>query len=247
MAKIRKEILEEAVNDRDTYMRVTVYVDVNAAGLFTTTLSEEDAKIISSYGVDLRQNRAGRLGFFKNETMAGLIGDIRSVLRECLNYKVISQEPVIKYNFDTTCAYCVHNQTGDIVPNGRFTGDGGYVWKEGTSQFLSSYFEKRGYGIKIAARPLIKRIVEYGNGKQKTFYDYKEDWEKGSNMEWLNELPEKLKPENYQKEIEGTEENARFFVMIIKQICRINEQICDIIKNDKLAELIQKTLKLEVK
>lgn len=247
MAKIRKEIKEEAVNDRDTFICVTVYVDVNAEGLFTTTLSKEDAAMINSYGVELHQNRVGRLGFFKNETMAGLMGDIRRVLRECLNYRVISQEPVIRYSFDTTCAYCLHNQTGDIVPNGRFTGDGGFEWKEGTSKYLSSYFEKRGFGIKIAARPLIKRIVEYGNGKQKIFYDCKEDWQKGSNMEWLNELTGKLRPEDYRKEINGTEENARFFVTAIKQICRINEQLYDIVTNDKLEEFIQKTLKLEVK
>ena len=48
------------------------------------------------------------------------------------------------------------------------------------------------------------------------------------------------------KEIEGTEENARFFVNIIKQICRINEQIGEIVKNDKLEDFIQQTLKLEI-
>ena len=244
MAKIKKTVMQAASNDRDTIMRVNVEIDVNADGWFTTTLSNSDAELIKSYGIDLEQNRAGRLGFFKNEPMSGLLSDIGDVLRKCLDYKIISQVPVIKYNLDTFCSYCLHNQTGDIVPNGRFVGDGDYNWKEGTAVY--SHFETRGFGIKISARPYMKRVVEYNNGKQKTFYDQREDWDKGSYMEWLNAVPERLIQEEYKREIDGTEEYARFFVMIIKQICRINEQIGGFIKNDKLEDLIQRTLKLEV-
>lgn len=244
MAKIKKIICERAENDYDTFMRIEVGIDINAEGWFTTTLSETDAKTIASYGVDLAKNRVGRIGFFKNETLAGLLGDVRKVLRACLNCKIVSVTPVIKYNLNTFCTYCTNNQTGDIVPNGRFVGDGDVNWKEGTAKL--SHFEEKGFGIKVSASPCMKRVVEYGNGKQKIFYDRTRNWEKGSYMEWLDGLFDQEICESYKREIAGTEENARFFVMIIKQICRINEQIGEIIKNDMLEDLIQSTPKLEV-
>ena len=246
MAKIKKIICERAENDYNTFMQIEVGIDINAEGMFTTTLSETDAKTIASYGVDLARNRAGRgrIGFFENETLAGLLCDIRKVLRACLNYKIVSVTPVIKYNLNTFCDYCTNNQTGDIVPNGRFVGDGNVNWKEGTAKL--SHFEEKGFGIKVSARPYMKRVVEYGNGKQKIFYDRMIDCEEGSYMEWLNELCNQESCEYYKREIAGTEENAHFFVMIIKQICRINEQIGEIIKNDMLEDLIQSTPKLEV-
>lgn len=244
MAKIRKEVIAHADGDKDTFIRIIVDVNINADGQFTTTISKDDAELIESYGIELENNRVGRSGFFQSDTMAGLIGKIYDVLKDCLNYKVVSQEPVILYNFDTVCSYCLNNQTGDIVPNGYFVGEGDFKWKSGTKEKFG--WDERGYAMSIAVKPRIKRTVEYGNGKQKIFYDAKNDWEKGSYMEWLNGLPDKMWDRNYAKEIAGTEENARFFVLVIKQICRINEQIGDILKQDKLAELIQSQLKLEV-
>lgn len=228
-------------------MKVVLDVNVNADGMFTTTLSKEDAAIFESYGIELKNNKANRAGFFKNETLAGLCYEIREIMKLCLEYKVVSETPVLKYYIKTYCSYCLNNQTGDIAPNGKaqYVGDGGYKWIEGTSN--DPFYTDRDFGIKVYVRPYMKRVVEYGNGNQKTFYDYRYKWEEDSYMEWLNNLSgmkSKWGDESLQ-EIEGTEENARFFVNIIKQICRINEQIGEIIKNDKLEQLIQNTLKLE--
>lgn len=245
MAKIRKRLREHGTGDTDTWMEIEVAVDINADGMFTTTLSKEDAAMIESYGVKLENNRAKRPGFFISETMAGLLGDIRRVMLQCLDYKVVSETPVIKYYIDTFCTYCLNNQTGDIAPNGKvkFVGDDNYNWKEGTGFVGNSGTD---FGVRIYAEPFMKRVVEYGNGKQKTFYDHRHEWDDGSYMEWLNELSG-MRPQfgSNVQEVEGTEENARFFVNIIKQICRINEQIGDILKEGRLEDLIQSTLKLE--
>lgn len=245
MAKIRKRLREHGNDDTDTWMEVEVAVDINADGMFTTTISKEDAAMIESYGVRLENNRAGRPGFFINETMAGLLGDIRKVMLQCLNYRVVSETPVLKYYINTFCNYCLDNRTGDIAPNGKrkFVGDDNYQWHEGTRP---AGIGGTDFGIMVYVEPFMKRVVEYGNGKQSTFYDHWGHWEDGSYMEWLDELP-RMKPQfgSNVQEMEGTEENARFFVNIIKQICRINEQIGDILKEGRLEDLIQSTLKLE--
>lgn len=248
MAKIRKELIEYAADNRDMMMKIVIDVNINADGMFTTTLSNEDASIFKSYGIELKDNKAHRPGFFINETLAGLCYEIRKIMKLCLEYKVVSNTPVLKYYIKTYCAYCSNNQTGDIAPNGmsEYVGEGGYNWKNGTSE--EPFFSDKDFGIKIYVKPYMKRVVEYGNGEQKIFYDYRCKWENGTYMKWLNDLSGmKLRYDSQgTKEIEGTEENARFFVNIIKQICRINEQIGEIIKNDRLEDFIQSKLKLEV-
>lgn len=247
MAKLKKELIMHSEGDRDTMMKIVIEVNVNADGMFTTTLSKEDAAMFESYGIKLKNNRAQRPGFFMSDTMAGLCSNICDIMRQCLEYKVVSETPVLKYYIKTYCSYCLNNQTGDIAPNGKsqYVGDGGYRWIEGTSK--ETFFSDKDFGIKVYVRPYMKRVVEYGNGKQKIFYDYKQEWGEGTYMEWLNNLSGMRSASNIEslQEIEGTEENARFFVNIVKQICRINEQIGEIIKNDKLEQLIQSTLKLE--
>lgn len=248
MAKMRKELIEHSAADKNMMMKIMIDVNITTEGMFTTTLSKEDAASFESYGIKLEDNRAGRTGYFISDTLAGLCEKIRKVMKQCLEYKVVSETPVLKYYIKTYCSYCLNNQTGDIAPNGKakFVGDDNYNWIEGTSN--EPFHQDRDFGIKVYVKPYMKRIVEYGNGQQKTFYDYKTEWEKDSYMEWLNELSgmRVLYSSDHLQEVEGTEENARFFVNIIKQICRINEQIGEIIKNDKLEQFIQSTLKLEV-
>lgn len=246
MAKIRRKLREHGMEDTDIWMEIEVAIDINADGMFTTTLSKEDAAMIESYGIKLENNRSKRPGFFINETLAGLLDDIRKIMLKCLEYKVVSEIPVLKYYIDTFCEYCLDNRTGDIAPNGKrkFVGDDNYHWKEGNG--FVSQLSGTDFGLRVYVEPFMKRVVEYGNGEQKTLYERRHTWDDGSYMEWLNEIPN-MKPQfgGKMQEMEGTEENARFFVNIIKQICRINEQIGDILKEGRLEDLIQSTLKLE--
>lgn len=248
MAKIRRTLSERSNIDRDLQISVTIEVDVNAEGLFTTTLKPEDAKIIESYGIKLDRNRACRPGFFKSETLAGLCAEVRDILRLCVNYKIVSRQPIIKYYIDTICSYCLNSETGDIYPNGNrsYTGDSGEFagWKEGTTGL--TMFEDKYFGMKFYAEPFMKVEVEYGNGQRKFFLEHAE-WGKGTNMQWLADVPSMQTKNSYPKakEIEGTEDNAKFFVNLIKSICKLNENIGEFLKQDRLDLLIQKTFQLE--
>ena len=79
MGKIKKTVFVED-RERDIQISVDVMVDVNAEGYFTTTLCQSDAEMIESYGIDLAENRVHKRGFFKDQTLAGLLFQIRKVL-----------------------------------------------------------------------------------------------------------------------------------------------------------------------
>ena len=237
MGKIRRTVSAISDLDKDLRIDITVDIDVNAEGLFTTTLKGEDARLIETYGIKLDRNRVQRPGFFKSDTMAGLIHQIHEVLKQCVNYKVVSRQPVIKYYIDTICSYCLNDETGDICPNGQsdYTGDSGQFagWKEGTYQL--SHFEDKYFGIRFYVEPFMKVEVEYGNGVRRTFLEHN-DWGFGTNMQWLADIPSfrTAKSNCRAKEIEGTEDNAKFFVNLVKSICKLNENIGEFLKQDRL-------------
>lgn len=238
-----KEVTATSYDDRDTRIKVKINVTVNSDGLFTTTLSKEDAELIESYGVELKPNRTGRAGFFKSDTMADLISQVHDVLKLCVEYKVVSLTPVIRYNFKTACSYIMNGD--EPVPNGYYVENYSvHDWKQGTID--NNGFTSTGcYGVNIYAKPYMKRVVEYGNGEQKIFYDHKE-FEKDTYMGVLGSfggMNESL--QNHLYEMEGTEKNAKFFVDMIKSICIFNERLKGLLENDMLEKLINSQAKLE--
>ena len=249
MASFKKTLIERAYDNNDVLLKIDIIVNINNDGIFSTTLTPVDAALIESYGVILKKNRAGRRGYFSSYTLDNLCYQIKKIMRDCLNYKVISNTPVIRYFIGIYANYCINAKTGEIFPDATakfIKADDGYIWREGT--VTPAPWESKCFSIKIFCRPYMKRVIEYGNGKQHVLYDIRNEWETGSYMEWLNNLSVMRDISGDPiKEIEGTEENARFFVNIIKQICMINEKIGDIIKNNKIEELIQSTLKLDFK
>ncbi len=231
-----KEVVAIADNDRDMMMKVKIDVSVTKDGIFTTTLSKEDAETIESYGVELESNRAGRPGFFRSDTMAGLIHEVHEVLKQCLSYKVVSRTPVIRYNFKTVCNYIMDGD--EVVPNGYYLKDyNGSEWKCGT--FDNRGFSSTGcFGVNVFARPYMKRVVEYTNGNQKIFYD-RAEFEDGSYMKRLGDFSGMDKgAQNHLYEMEGTEKNAKFFVDILKSICIFNERLKGLLESNSLESLI---------
>lgn len=231
-----KEVVAIADNDRDMMMKVKIDVSVTKDGIFTTTLSKEDAETIESYGVELESNRAGRSGFFSSNTMTGLINKVHEVLKLCLSYKVVSRTPVIRYNFKTTCSYVMDGD--EVVPNGYYLKNfRGSEWKSGTVD--NRGFTSTGcYGVNVFARPYMKRVVEYTNGNQKIFYDNAE-FEDGSYMKCLKDfggMSERI--QNVLYEMEGTEKNAKFFVDMLKSICIFNERLKGLLESNSLESLI---------
>lgn len=234
MKKLSRTITARSDRDKDVSLSVTIDVDVNAEGLFTTTLSPEAARIIDSYGISLRKNKAGRPGFFLDKTLEGLCQDIRKVLEACVDYHVVSETPVIRYYIDTYCTY-FKDADGNVFPNGCYCANG--KWQHGTIP-MDSTINVHDFGLKFWACPFIKVITEYGNGVQKVSYQDKHDWAKGTNMKWLNDLC-LYSENNYNiKEVPGTEENAEFFVKLVKSLINLNEKIGDFLKEDNLERLI---------
>ena len=87
MAKVTTLTVSE--HNDDTRLSVTITVNVTKEGLFTTTLPKEGVDKVQLYGIKLPTNRIGKEGYFSDSTLSGLEGQIRGVLKKCLNYKVV--------------------------------------------------------------------------------------------------------------------------------------------------------------
>lgn len=245
MSKIKRKITE-CDRARDIEISVNVVIDVNSDGWFTTTLSESDADMISSYGISLAENRAHRAGFFKAETLGGLLSQIRNVLQSCLTYNVLEEKVILKYAFDIKCSYCIDTQTGDVKPNGYWVNDS-FEWREGNKEVIShSFVRVDGCGINIWCKPFIKKTVGYGNGTQKVFYNKYEESKEKSELDFLAATIMSSNPVGLGsiREIDATEENCRFFAKIIRSIWNMNEKLGEILKQGKIELLINQTLML---
>lgn len=227
--------------DGDNKISISVNVNVTKDGTFTTTLYEEDVIMIHSYGIKLAKNKLGREGYFNNNTLSGIENDIRKVLRDCLSCEVIEEKPVILYQIETSCTYSI-NTEGEIVPNPSlfWTGldydKGECNWKEGTKRMDA--INKSAFGFQVYAKPYLKRLSKYGNGKERIEYEKLEP-EKGSYVDWLNSVAciSKANPHNPVKEIDCNERTAKLFVDIIKSICKINERIKDFLEPDQIKQI----------
>lgn len=231
------------ITERDGDDKLSISVDVNVTkdGTFTATLSKEDVLVIHSYGIELAKNRLGREGYFSNNTLSGIENDIRKVLRDCLSCELIEEKPVILYQIETSCTYSISTE-GEIVPNPMFfwTGldydKGECSWKEGTKRVDA--INKSSFGFQVYAKPYLKRLSKYGNGKERIEYEELEP-EKGSYVDWLNNVTCISKVNSYSpvKEVDCNERTAKLFVDIIKSICKINEQIKDFLEPDQIKQI----------
>lgn len=235
------------ITERDGDNKISVSIDVNITkdGIFTTTLSKEDVLVIHSYGIELEKNRLGREGFFSSNTLTGIEIDVRKVLRNCLSCEIIEEKPVILYQIETSCTYSI-NAEGEIVPDPILSwtgldydeGEGGCHWIDGTKKLDN--VNKSAYGFQVYAKPFLKRLSRYGNGKEKIEYKILEP-EKGSYVDWLNSVACISKVCSYKpvKEVDCNERTAKLFVDMIKFICRINEQIKDFLEPDQIKQIAE--------
>lgn len=86
-------------------LSVTAKVNVTKEGVFTTTLSKEDVDKIHSYGIKLPTNRLGNEGYFNSIALSDLESQIREVLKRCLNYKIVEEVPIIKYQLERIACF----------------------------------------------------------------------------------------------------------------------------------------------
>lgn len=231
MAKLTNLIVNVITNDERIH--IVTPVSVTKEGLFTTTLPEESANLLRDYGMELRANRAGRAGYFSSDTLEGLRKEIEKVAKEAVSRELIEDRLVIKYQVITKGSYVLDDDK-EIVPNGfwiksRKPGDQFCdKWREGNS---NDTFRGDMPTISVFARVFHKRVYSYKSGKTlETLERYEPKRERGNSLDWINSLCNTIpnyagtKPDYVRfPEVEGTEENAAFFVKLLKTIFQLNE------------------------
>lgn len=227
--------------DKDNVLSINCSVNVARDGLFTTTLSKEDVNKIHEYGIKLPKNRVGNEGYFSDNTLSGLEDQLHKILKECFSFNIIEEKPVIRYQIEISCLYSL-DKNFKIVPNPTldWTGldheKGECEWISGTKRIDA--VQKSCFGIQVYAKPFLKQTGRYASGKDRIEYKPMEA-EKGSNVDWLNCLTCIAPVDNRSrmKEVECTEKTAMVFVEMIKSICKINEQIKDLINPDGIRRI----------
>lgn len=245
MAKVCKENVR--VGKRDDYIHVEFDVNVNVDGLFTTTLKPQDVELIESYKIELATNKrsGGRTGYFSSETKKGLIQEVRLVLETCMSKELIEEKIVLQYSF-YTCASFGFALSGEMVPNMGWSLDGELnqelYWQNGTANTHSS--NPQPVGVQMYIKPCFKRKYQYLNGVVKEEYSEFSPFG-GSSVEdnryylkWLEGICSTRPPDHGRiKEIEYTEERAKFFVQMYKAICKLAYNIAQFEEPEKLIEL----------
>ena len=243
------EITINSGNKEEKHISATAKVHVTKDGMFTGMLSEMMVKRIESYHIELESNRLGKKGYFVSDTLKGLYDKIQKVLDQCVTYKVIEEKPVIRYYINTACNY-VLGKHGEIYPNGYYTENLEEFktnWKSGTKKF--SCTNGGDYGFSFWVCPYMKKTIQYGDGEKKCIYERFHD-KNGIFMKWLEDMNQVQDYESEisfekQKEIDGTEKNAEFFVNLMKSLCRLNENIKSVLNNsDNLQKLIDSNINL---
>lgn len=246
------KIVERSKIDSDDVLMFDLKININQEGLFTAYLPEDIVKLFDDAGVDLDWNpaRRTRSGFFSSQTMQGLLSDVQERTAEYFSREMIEDKIVIRYDIQTTCSYCL-SVDGAIVPNGRpeWVLSDSYDWLQGTVEQNSN--KRHPYGILIYAIPAKRRTYKYKSGKEKTEYEelYTNSMDKDQEG-FLYHLASfvSMKPpggwHSKLKEIDYTEDAAKFFVNLLTNICRLNERIKDMLDPKSLMKLIESGQKL---
>lgn len=214
-------------------------VSVNSLGLFTTTLPEELVKILEDADVRMLCNRLGRSGYFESDTLRGLTNRISDAVALFNTMEVISKETILQYVIQTRCSYQVLK--GDIIPNGMGRADGKNEWIHGTTQSSATYPSP--FGILVYVSPKVRIIKKRHDGYMITTYENVSPTtgDLSDPLTWLSRLTTMDSPSGEPvNEIVYTEELGRFFVTLVKSICRFNENFKDMFTPEKIEQLAQR-------
>jgi len=265
MAKLGKhKISVRSSVDYNEQIGVEVEINVSKNGDFYFTLNDEQQKMLLDYGIDMSgtiNKRTGKPGTFYATSLAELKKNFEAILEEAVSGEILEDRNVILYQIKTFCSYCMSE--GIPVPNGYYVKDeelkdGCANWHEGTERA-----EGESWGFRVYAQVYHKQVIKFKSGKVKTFYwvinydDSKKLGEYGMRLnhfglkafDILDAYKEGNKwgafSMNGKREIDYTEQNAKFFHDILIAICKMNEQIKDFIKDpDKLQFVINSQIKL---
>ena len=248
------KINERDPKDSSDRVMFDLKVNVNQDGLFTAYLPPEIVQRFEESGIALKVNpaRRSRNGFFSSNTMQGILIEINTCIAEYFSRELFKEEEIIKYDIQTTCAYGI-NANNDITPNCSsydWAVDSEELnWRSGTVRHDSC--SPAAFGILVYAEPFLKQTYKYKSGDEKIeyhgIYSNDTDKEKRPALYALSSVPNMDTPDGYGdnvKEIAYTEETAKFFIELLKSICRLNEKIKDQLDPKSLMEVIESGQKL---
>lgn len=250
MAIVGKEKLRVSdKDDRNFYFEIEITLNVNSEGYFTTTLKEEDVRIIESYNVFLYSNgRANsRKGFFTDKTKDGLLRQVKEVLEKCISKTLIEETIILRYSFCTVASFGF-TLDKQIVPNMGWSLDGkldqNLYWQNGTYEVSAT--DPQATGVQMYIKPYWKRKFKFNDGREKIEYSVfspfgvKEAKEDQYYLAWLENICSTKPPTNGKiKEIDYTEERAMFFVNMYKSLCQLAYKIAHFTEPDELISLIE--------
>lgn len=238
------------VGERDDYLQMDFIIYVNAEGLFTTLLSKELADTLEAANIELSYSRSkrDRKGYFESKTKEGLLLQIKKVGEEYCSREMVKEEIVLKYSI---ASYCSFGFTVDdkIIPNLAWHKDGKIDqhrdWQQGTVYTHAA--KKRPTGVLFYVKPYWKRVYSYKSGKSKTEYtalspfggsEVKDD--KRYYLKYLEAICSTSPPsDGRMKEIPYTEDRAKFFVNLFKQLCKLSHMIAQFEEPERMIELIE--------
>ena len=227
-------------------------VYINSNGKFYTTLPEDVVQPLIDHNIKINHNlRTHKPGYFENQTFNGLVEEIDSLFKEFMSKEVIEDKIIIRYNINTNCTYV---KDGDeIYPNGFYVKNfecGKSKWKKGTSDLHAT--NSLPFGFEIYVEVKRKITYKFKTGTEKVIYDRINvpNFYKGTNKDyslvWIDNI---VGITNYRmtgnlKEIDYTEQRAKFFVDLIKSICLINEKIIDYLEPESIIKVIESNKRL---
>lgn len=244
----KEDIYVSDPHDRDTQFNITIEINVNAQGEFTTTLAEKDVKDIEAFGIELGTNgrRGARKGFFANDTKKGLVDDVKAVLLRCLSREMIDEKLVIRYSFFTTASFAF-TVDGKIIPNMGWQDDGepdqNLGWQNGTK--MTHAVQPEPIGVQMYVKPYWRRVFKYLDNREKI--EYHELTAFGSNeakenqyyLKWLENICSTKRPSyGSMQEVEYTEERAKFFVNMFQSLCKLAHSIAKFEEPEAMLKLI---------
>lgn len=235
----------------------TININANAQGKFYAKLPEDIVKRLKE--TNTLPKHFERDGSYYAQTLNELEKEILQAIDPLVNYKQVSNIIVIKYRIKSACNYAI-SKCGQFYPHHaqqdktiEFENDinGNLPLQHGT-EIRDNGTHQGPYGINIGITFRRKITNQYGDGSQKTYYDYVSSHDLEENGKWLKELIGMTPLENAWSwentdklpEIEYTERNALFFRQFLTGIFKINELIKHLNNENMLQEMINKNKSL---
>lgn len=227
----------------------TLTVNVDREGMFRATLPADVAKKLQEeYGMKLSPNILGNAGFFINKTFDGLRSEVEGLCREALSRKLVEEKLVIKYDVKTLAIFGLTSD-GEIIPNGYWADGQDYRWVNGNGPECqgSNYFAPR---LEIFVKVYDKKTYEFASGKKMVEYTpYFAPHRGGSSVDWINNVVRMIPINHFNSieelnEVDATEQNAAFFVQMLKFVFKAAALFAQFAEPEKLLDCIAKGPKL---